>query len=47
MIRDYGVLHLESAGEHAEERISGGLRELAMTRATAFYRALTDAQTAS
>ena len=47
MIRDYGVLHLESAGEHAEERISGGLRELAMTRATAFYRALTDAQTSS
>ena len=47
IIRDYGVLHLESAGEHAEERISGGLRELAMTRATAFYRALTDAQTAS
>ena len=47
MIRDYGVLHLESAGEHAEERISGGLRELAMTRATAFYRALTDAQTPS
>ena len=47
MIRDYGVLHLESAGEHAEERISGGLRQLAMTRATAFYRALTDAQTAS
>ena len=47
MIRDYGVLHLESAGEHAEERISGGLRELAMTRATAFYRALTEAQTPS
>jgi len=47
IIRDYGVLHLESAGEHAEERISGGLRELAMTRATAFYRALTNAQTAS
>ena len=45
MIRDYGVLHLESAGEHAEERISAGLRELAMTRATAFYRMLTDAQT--
>jgi hypothetical protein len=39
------VLHLESAGEHAEERISGGLRELAMTDATVFYRALTDAQT--
>src|SRR5438094_5083151 len=47
MIRDYGVLHLESAGEHAEERISGGLRELAMTRATAVYRALTEAQTPS
>ena len=45
MIRDYGVLHLESAGEHAQERISGGLNELDMTGATAFYRALTDAQT--
>jgi len=45
LIRDYGVLHLESAGEHAEERISGGVRELAMTRATAFYRARTEAQT--
>lgn len=45
MIRGYGVLHLESAGEHAEERISGGLRELDMTNATAFYRTLTDAQT--
>ena len=45
MVRGYGVLHLESAGEHAEERISGGLRQLAMTNATAFYRALTDAQT--
>ena len=45
MIRDYGVLHLESAGEHAQERISAGLNELDMTGATAFYRALTDAQT--
>ena len=45
IIRDYGVLHLESAGEHAEERISGGLREIAMTQATTFYRMLTDAQT--
>lgn len=45
VIRGYGVLHLESAGEHAEERISGGLRELGMTNATAFYSALTDAQT--
>ncbi len=45
LIRDYGVLHLESAGEHAEERISAGLRQLTMTGATRFYRALTDAQT--
>jgi uncharacterized membrane protein YdbT with pleckstrin-like domain len=49
LIRDYGVLRLESAGEHASERISGGMtggpQELAMTGATAFYRALTDAQT--
>ncbi len=47
MIRDYGTIHLESAGEHAEERISGGIDELDMTHATAFYRALTDAQTKS
>ena len=45
MIRDYGVIHLESAGEHAQERITGGLDEFDMTGATAFYRALTDAQT--
>jgi uncharacterized membrane protein YdbT with pleckstrin-like domain len=45
MLRDYGVIHIESAGEHAQERISAGLNELDMTRATAFYRALTDAQT--
>ncbi len=49
LIRDYGVLHLESAGEHASERISGGMtggpHELAMTSASSFYRALTDAQT--
>ena len=45
MVRDYGVLHLESAGEHAEERISAGLREIGMTQATTFYRMLTDAQT--
>ena len=44
LIRDYGTVHIESAGEHAEERISGGLDELDMTEATAFYRALTDAQ---
>ncbi|TMC42235.1 MAG: PH domain-containing protein [Chloroflexi bacterium] len=45
MIRDYGVLHLESAGEHAQERLEGGTHELAMTGSTKFYRALTDAQT--
>src|SRR2546429_7743146 len=45
MIRDYGVLHLESAGEHAQERLEGGTHELAMTRSTKFYQALTDAQT--
>lgn len=44
LIRDFGVVHIESAGEHAEERISGGLDELDMTEATKFYRALTDAQ---
>ncbi len=45
LIRDYGSIHLESAGEHAQERISGGLDDLDMTGATAFYRALTDQQT--
>ena len=39
------MLRLESAGYHSEERITEGLHELAMTHATAFYRALTDAQT--
>ena len=45
LIRDYGVLHLESAGEHSRETISSGLTNLPMTNATTFYRALTDAQT--
>lgn len=45
LIRDYGVLRLESAGERSEERISAGLRDLPMTGASRFYRALTDAQT--
>jgi uncharacterized membrane protein YdbT with pleckstrin-like domain len=49
LVRDYGVLRVESAGENASERISGamtgGPHELAMTGATRFYRALTDAQT--
>jgi uncharacterized membrane protein YdbT with pleckstrin-like domain len=47
MIRDYGVLHLESAGEHAQERLEGGTHELAMTGSTKFYQALTDAQTSN
>ena len=45
LVRDYGVLHLESAGENSQERISAGLREIPMTQATTFYRMLTDAQT--
>lgn len=45
LIRDYGVVHLESAGEHSQERISSGLQNLSMTRATEFYRTMTDAQT--
>ncbi len=45
LIRDYGIVTLETAGEHAEEKISGGLDELRMAGATRFYRALTDALT--
>jgi hypothetical protein len=45
LIRDYGVIHVESAGEYSQERISSGLQNLSMTNASAFYRALTDAQT--
>lgn len=45
LVRDYGILRLESAGEHSDEIISSGLRDLRMTGATRFYRALTDALT--
>lgn len=45
LIRDYGVIHIESAGEHSRDVISSGLRDLKMTGASRFYRALTDAQT--
>ena len=45
MIRDYGIVTLETAGEHAEETISGGLDELRMAGASRFYRALTEALT--
>jgi hypothetical protein len=39
------VIHVESAGEYSQDRISSGLQNLPMTNASAFYRALTDAQT--
>lgn len=45
LIADYGVLHLESAGAHSEERVTEGLHEIAITGASAFYRELTDALT--
>jgi len=45
LVRDYGVIFLETAGEHSERTISAGLDELRMTGASAFYRTLTDALT--
>ena len=45
LIADYGVLHFESAGKHSEDVVSEGLDEIAVTGASHFYRALTDAQT--
>lgn len=45
LIADYGVLHFESAGEHSDDVVSEGLEEIAVTGASRFYRALTDAQT--
>lgn len=45
LIRDYGVIHVETAGEMSDEKISAGLRDLKMTRASAFYRLFTDAMT--
>lgn len=45
LIADYGVLRLETAGVHSEERITEGLREIAITGASRFYAALTAAQT--
>lgn len=44
LIRDYGIVTLETAGEHSEETISAGLDELRMAGASGFYRALTDAR---
>lgn len=45
LIRDYGVIHVESAGELSDEKISAGLRDLKMVGASRFYRTLTDALT--
>ncbi len=45
LVRDYGVIFLETAGEHSEKTISAGLDELRMTGASGFYRTLTDALT--
>ncbi len=45
LVRDYGVIFIETAGEHSEQTISAGLDELHMAGASAFYRTLTDAMT--
>lgn len=45
LIADYGVLHLETAGIHSEERVTEGLHEVAITGASRFYAQLTDALT--
>jgi uncharacterized membrane protein YdbT with pleckstrin-like domain len=45
MVRDYGVIFIETAGEHSEKTISAGLDELRMAGASRFYRTLTDALT--
>lgn len=45
MFADFGILHLETAGIHSEERVTEGLHEVAITGASTFYRSLTDALT--
>jgi uncharacterized membrane protein YdbT with pleckstrin-like domain len=45
MIADYGVLKLETAGVHSQERVTEGLQEIAVTGASRFYAQLTDALT--
>ncbi len=45
LLRDYGQIHVESAGELSDEKISAGLRDLRMAGASRFYRTLTDALT--
>ena len=45
MIADFGVLKLETAGLHSQERVTEGLQEIAITGASRFYAQLTDALT--
>lgn len=45
MVRDYGIIHIQTAGEASALKISAGLRDLKMTRASEFYRAFSDAIT--
>ncbi|HEX6060450.1 MAG TPA: PH domain-containing protein [Candidatus Limnocylindria bacterium] len=45
MFADYGVLKLETAGIHSQERVTEGLQEIAITGASRFYAQLTDALT--
>jgi uncharacterized membrane protein YdbT with pleckstrin-like domain len=45
MIADFGILNLETAGIHSEERVTEGLHAIAITGASRFYAQLTDALT--
>ena len=45
LFADYGILHLETAGIHSEERVTEGLHEVAITGASRFYSHLTNALT--
>jgi uncharacterized membrane protein YdbT with pleckstrin-like domain len=45
LIADFGILRLETAGIHSEERVTEGLHEVAITGASRFYSQLTDALT--
>ena len=45
MIADYGILKLETAGIHSQERVTEGLQEIAITGASHFYSQLTEALT--
>lgn len=45
LFADYGVLKLETAGVHSEERVTEGLHAIAITGASRFYAKLTDALT--